>query len=157
MSLNEKIATSQVSSNLEEKPLHQTGDIDVIRACGMAGVSNELGLSLYRLKYSGDVKEFPKVVNGLLTMVRSRWFDVDGNKTVNDVLSHWFNDMCHPCHGRGYAVVPGTPMLGDVPCGACNGTGRVKLVSSDAARWLLDEVGRMEREIAVAIMHRIKE
>jgi hypothetical protein len=48
-------------------------------------------------------------------------------------------------------------MLGDVPCGACNGTGRVKLISSDAARWLLDEVGRMEREIAVAIMHKIKE
>jgi len=53
--------------------------------------------------------------------------------------------------------VPGTPMLGDVPCGCCNGTGRVKLDSSDAARWLLDEVGRMEREIAVAIMHKIKE
>jgi hypothetical protein len=52
---------------------------------------------------------------------------------------------------------PGTPMLGDVPCACCNGTGRVKLSSSDAARWLLDEVGRMEREIAVAIMHKIKE
>lgn len=157
MSLSEKIATSQVSSNLEEKPLHQMGDVDMIRACGMAGVTNELGLSLYRLKYSGDVKEFPKVVNGLLTMVCSRWFDIDGNKTVTEVLSHWLDDICNPCRGRGYAVVPGTPMLGDVPCSACNGTGRVKLTSSDAARWLLDEIGRMEREIAVAIMHRIKE
>ncbi|MFN5832228.1 MAG: hypothetical protein ACK459_00680 [Akkermansiaceae bacterium] len=133
------------------------GDVDMIRACGMAGVTNELGLSLYRLKYSGDVKEFPKVVNGLLTMVCSRWFDIDGNKTVTEVLSHWLDDICNPCRGRGYAVVPGTPMLGDVPCSACNGTGHVKLTSSDAARWLLDEIGRMEREIAVAIMHRIKE
>jgi hypothetical protein len=157
MSLMEKISSAQVSSNLGEKPIHQMGDVDVVRACGMAGSSNDLGLSLYRLKYSGDVKEFPKVLNGLLTMVRSRWFDVDGNKTVNEVLSHWLDDICHPCHGRGYAVVPGTPMLGDVPCGACNGTGRVKLVSSDAALWLFEEVGRMEREIAVAIMHKIKE
>lgn len=157
MSLMEKISSAQVSSNLEEKPLHQTGDVDVVRACGMAGATNGLGLSLYRLKYSGDVKEFPKVVDGLLTMVRSRWFDVDGHETVNKVLSHWLDDICNPCRGRGYAVVPGTPMLGDVPCSACNGVGRVKLVSSDAARWLLDEVGRMEREIAVAIMHRIKE
>lgn len=157
MSLLEKISSAQVSSNLGEKPLHQTGDVDVVRACGMAGASNSLGLSLYRLKYSGDVKEFANVVNGLLTMVRSRWFDVDGNKTVNDVLVHWLDDICNPCLGRGYAVVPGTPMLGDVPCSLCNGTGRVKLVSSDAARWLLDEVEKMEREIAVAIMHRIKE
>jgi hypothetical protein len=157
MSLMEKISSAQVSSNLGEKPIHQMGDVDVVRACGMAGASNDLGLSLYRLKYSGDVKEFPKVLNGLLTMVRSRWFEVDGNKTVNEVLSHWLDDICHPCHGRGYAVVPGTPMLGDVPCGACNGTGRVKLVSSDAALWLFEEVGRMEREIAVAIMHKIKE
>ena len=157
MSLMEKISSAQVSSNLGEKPVHQMGDVDVVRACGMAGATNQLGLSLYRLKYSGDVKEFPKVVDGLLTMVRSRWFDVDGHATVNEVLGHWLDDLCHPCHGRGYAVVPGTPMLGDVPCGSCNGTGRVKLVSSDAARWLFDEVGRMEREIAVAIMHKIKE
>lgn len=157
MSLMEKISSAQVSSNLGEKPIHQMGDVDVVRACGMAGASNDLGLSLYRLKYSGDVKEFPKVLNGLLTMVRSRWFEVDENKTVNEVLSHWLDDICHPCYGRGYAVVPGTPMLGDVPCGACNGTGRVKLVSSDAALWLFEEVGRMEREIAVAIMHKIKE
>ncbi len=110
MSLMEKISSAQVSSNLGEKPVHQMGDVDVVRACGMAGATNELGLSLYRLKYSGDVKEFPKVVDGLLTMVRSRWFDVDGHATVNAVLVHWLDDICNSCSGRGYAVVPGTPM-----------------------------------------------
>jgi hypothetical protein len=60
MSLLEKISSAQVSSNLGEKPVHQMGDVDVVRACGMAGATNGLGLSLYRLKYSGDVKEFAK-------------------------------------------------------------------------------------------------
>ena len=156
MSLMEKIASAQGSANLGEKPSHQMGDVDVVRACGMAGVNNHLGLSLYRLKYSQDIREFKKVFEGLQNHLRSRWVDDDENKTVYEVLSHWLDDICNPCSGRGYGVIPGTPMLGDTPCGACNGTGHVKLVSSDAARWLFEEVGRMERETAVAIMHKIK-
>jgi len=157
MSLLEKISSAQGSSNLGEKPQHQTGDVDIVRACGMAGVNNNLGLSLYRLKYSADVREFHNVLEGLQALVRSRFVDDDEVKTVYDVLNHWLDDICDPCHGRGYAVVPGTPMLGDIPCGVCNGTGHVKLVSSDVAQWLFEEIGRMEREIAVAIMHKIKE
>jgi len=157
MSLMEKIASAQGSSNLGEKPQHQTGDVDVVRACGMAGVNNNLGLSLYRLKYSSDVREFHNVFEGLRNHLRSRWVDDNETKTVYEVLRHWLDDICDPCSGRGYGVIPGTPMLGDVPCGTCNGTGRVKLVSSGAALWLFEEIGKIERETAVAIMHKIKE
>jgi hypothetical protein len=157
MSLMEKIASAQGSANLGEKPQHQIGDVDVVRACGMAGASHEMGLSLYRLKYAGDIKEFRNVVDGLTGIMKKRWPRVDADDTVAEVLAHWFDGVCNPCRGLGYAVVPGTPMLGDIPCGVCNGTGRVKLDSSDAALWLLEEVGKMEREIAVAIMQKMVE
>lgn len=44
----ERIVSAQTSSNLGEALVHDLGDIDVIRACGMAGQSNPLGLSIWR-------------------------------------------------------------------------------------------------------------
>jgi len=46
-------------------------------------------------------------------------------------------------------------MLSDSPCEHCDGTGRVKLQADDAAKWLLEEMAKIEREIAVAVMRKI--
>jgi hypothetical protein len=156
MSLSEKLSTAQVSSNLGERPLHQIGDIDVVRACGMAGVNNSFGLAMWRLKFSGDEKELGRVATGAWELLTSRYPSEDKHlHRVRTVIAHWLNDVCEPCHGRGYSVVPGTPMLSDNPCEHCDGTGRVKLQADDAAKWLLEEMAKIEREIAVAVMRKI--
>jgi hypothetical protein len=157
MSLIEKLSTAQSSSNLSERPVHQIGDVDVVRACGMAGVSNAFGLALWRFKFGGDEKELGRVATGAWEMLQKRYPSDDNLRRVHDVIAHWLDDLCHPCHGRGYLSVPGTPMLSDTPCEQCGGTGRVKLQADDAAKWLLEEMDKMEREIAVAVMRRIVE
>jgi len=156
MSLNEKISTAQTSDNLREVPAEDIGDVDIIRACGMVGVQMPLGLALWRLKYSAAHREFPTVVDGLLTMVLSRFHNADGLKTTHKVIRHWLDDVCKPCSGRGYSVIPGTPVLDQRQCEHCDGQGRVKLPEPDAASlWLLDEIARMEREVAAAISRKL--
>ena len=49
MKIKERIGTAQSSSNLSESQITEIADIDVIRACGMVGVTMPLGLSLWRL------------------------------------------------------------------------------------------------------------
>ena len=157
MSLNEKLSTAQSSSNLGERPVHEIGDIDIIRACGMAGASNGFGLALWRLKFGGDDRELGRVVTGAWELMQKRYPDNKNLERVHSVIKHWLDDLCHPCHGRGYLSVPGTPMLSDTPCEHCKGEGRVKLRTDDAGQWLLDEMLKFEREIAVAVMNKIND
>lgn len=152
MSLKEKVSSAQRSKNLQEVPHNQIGDVDIIRACGMVGAEMPLALSVWRLKYSDAASEFPKVFDGLLTMVLSRYHKVNGVDVTQNVLRYWLDNVCKPCKGRGKEAVPGTPMLSDRDCEFCEGQGRVKLKDqNDAALWLLEELSKMERDVADAI------
>ena len=66
MTSKEKITSAQTSKNLQEVPPDELGDIDIVRACGMAGQSNPLGLSIWRWRYAGDQAEMAKIAVGLV-------------------------------------------------------------------------------------------
>jgi membrane associated rhomboid family serine protease len=66
--MKEKISSAQTSKNLGEKPAEEMGDIDIIRACGMAGQSNPLGLSIWRWRYAGDQGEVAKIAVSLVVL-----------------------------------------------------------------------------------------
>lgn len=153
----ERITSAQTSKNLGEVNLEEIGDIDIVRACGMVGQHMPIGVSLWRLKYAGDSREFGKVVAGLAELMGKRgWQGVDCTQVVNRVIKHWLDDVCHACHGRGYETVPGTPMLSDKVCMACEGSGRSKLAhANEPALWVQETVARMEREVAAAIMKKL--
>ena len=68
--MKERIVSAQTSSNLGESLVNDLGDIDVVRACGMAGQSNPLGLSIWRWRYAGDERELWKVADGLVARNR---------------------------------------------------------------------------------------
>lgn len=155
MSLNEKISTAQLSSNLQEKPSHQIGDVDIVRACGMAGVHHSLGLALWRFKYCDDTRELSSLLEGALELLEKKEFDGGNVRRTHRVIAHWMDDRCRPCGGRGYSVVTGTPMLSDNACTHCGGSGRVKFEGDDSAHWLLDTINRLEREIAVSILRKL--
>lgn len=156
MVMKERIGTAQYSRDLGEVPVEELGDVDIIRACGMVGVAMPLGVSLWRLKVSGDRSEYGPVVHGLAELLGKRGFEVDAVDVVGRVLQHHLDDLCRPCLGRGYEVVPGTPMLSDVMCPHCGGTGRRKLESADeAAQWVVETIARLEREVASAIMKKL--
>jgi hypothetical protein len=64
------------------------------------------------------------------------------------------SDVCPACFGRGYKVVPGTPMLSDEGCVECKGSGR-REIQGEAEQALVDLIKRLEREIGAALMQKL--
>jgi len=147
MTARERIGTAQYTDDLGEVGIEEVGDVDIIRACGAAGQSNPLGLSIWRWRYGGDQKEVFHVARGLIEQ---------GHEVglVYRVLTHLSNDVCKHCEGRGYLMLPGVPVLSDELCLHCQGTGRRPL-EGDAERDLQEKIARLEREIAAAIMRKL--
>lgn len=147
MTSRERIGTAQYTDDLGEVGLEEVGDVDIIRSCGMAAQGNPLGLSIWRWRVGGDQREAFAVATGLVDRGHEA-------QLVYRVLSHMADDVCRHCHGRGYATLPGAPVLSDEICIHCQGTGRAPL-TGDAEKVLQEEVLRMEREFAAAVMRRL--
>lgn len=147
MTSKEKITSAQTSSKLGETPSYEMGDIDVIRASGLAGQSNPLGLSIWRFRYCGDSREMPKIAQGLVDRGHEA-------AVVVRVLYHLADDVCKHCFGRGFGVLAGTPMLNGEECKECRGTGR-RALDGEKEKALLEVVAGLERDIAGGIMRRL--
>lgn len=147
MTSREQITRAQSTDDLSEVGLEDIGDVDIVRACGMAGQGNPLGLAIWRWRYGGDHRELPHVAMGLI----ERGFEAD---VVAKVLGHLADDVCRHCEGRGYEAVPDTPMLSDIMCVHCQGTGRRPL-RGEAELAVAETIARLEREIAGAIMRKL--
>ena len=143
----ERLTKAQVSKNLSEVPVNEIGDIDLVRACGMAGASNPLGLAIWRWRYAGDTREVFHIAETLVEM---------GNEplVVYNVMHHLSKDVCPACHGRGYIVIKDAPVLSDEICLDCRGVGRKEL-RGEAETKLAATITRLEHEIAAAIMKKL--
>jgi hypothetical protein len=147
MTSRERIGTAQYTDDLGEVGLEEVGDVDIIRSCGMAAQGNPLGLSIWRWRVGGNQREVFAVAKGLVERGHEA-------QLVYRVLSHMADDVCRHCHGRGYEKQPGAPVLSDEICMHCQGTGRLPL-TVDAEKALQEDVLRMEREFAAAVMRRL--
>jgi hypothetical protein len=147
MTRRERIGTAQFTDDLGEVTSGEVGDVDIIRACGMAGQDNPLGLSIWRWRFGGDSRAVFEVATGL---VAKGWSE----GLVYRVLTHLMDDVCGHCEGRGYKMLPSAPVLSDELCMHCQGTGR-KPVTGAEERDLMEEIARLEREIAASIMRRL--
>jgi len=147
MTSKEKITSAQTSKNLQEVQVDELGDIDIIRACGMAGQSNPLGLSIWRWRYAGDHAEMHKIAMELV----ERGFEVI---TVHNVMVHMAKDVCPACLGRGFDAMQNAPVLTDNICVDCQGTGRKPLIG-DKEKALADLMMNLERDVAHRIMQKL--
>ena len=147
MTSKEKITSAQTSKNLQETQVDEMGDIDIIRACGMAGQSNPLGLSIWRWRYAGDHSESYKIAMELV----ERGFEVT---TVHNVMVHLAKDVCPFCFGRGFDTMRNAPILSDNMCVECQGTGR-KPLRGDKEKALADLMMNLERDVAHRIMQKL--
>lgn len=147
MMFKERITKAQVSKNLGEVPTNEIGDIDLVRACGMAGVGNPLGLAIWRWRYAGDTREVFRIAEALIAMGYEA-------QVVYNVMHHLSKDVCSVCQGRGYSIIKGTPVLSDEICLDCKGAGRKEL-KGEAEIKLAAEITRLEQEIAAAIMKKL--
>lgn len=150
--MRERIAASQTSDDLSEA-IEGFADVDIIRACGMVAAKQPLGVSLWRLKYAEDIKEYPAIVRGLQALTMKKGYST---AIIEPVLIHWISDVCPVCQGRGHAVIPNTPVLADQACGECSGTGRIVMSDTgEAVKWLQEQILRLEAEAAKAIITKL--
>lgn len=147
MTTREQIGKAQHSRDLGEVQVDEIGDVDIIRACGMAAASNPLGLRVWRWRYNGDHRELPHIAEVLIEQGYAMG-------VVGRVLMHLSGDVCPACHGRGYKLVEGTPMLSDDICLSCHGVGR-KPIEGEKEGELVEYLARLERDIAGAIMKKL--
>jgi hypothetical protein len=144
----ERMTRAQESKDLGEVPSNEVGDVDMVRAMGMAGASNPLGTEVWRWLYNRDKQSMMRVAEALV----GQGYAV---VVVHRVLVHMDSDVCPACFGRGYKVVPNTPMLSDELCADCKGVGR-KDIQGEAEQALVDVIKRIEREIGTALMQKLR-
>ncbi|CAB4159618.1 hypothetical protein UFOVP715_47 [uncultured Caudovirales phage] len=144
----ERMTRAQESKDLGEVPSNEIGDVDLVRAMGMAGASNPLGTEVWRWLYNRDKQSMMRVAEALV----GQGYAV---VVVHRVLVHMDSDVCPACFGRGYKVVPNTPMLSDELCVDCKGVGR-KDIQGEAEQALVDVIKRLEREIGTALMQKLR-
>jgi hypothetical protein len=157
--MKHRISSAQLSDNLGEVGLEDIGDVDIVRACGMVANKHPIGMALWRLKYGSDYRELANVVLALIALMsRKGWTGDHVPGLVSAVVKHWLDDVCPTCYGRGFDVMPGSPMLSDKACDTCNGKGRLPLpVSDEPALWLLETINKMERDVAAAVMRKLSD
>ena len=142
--IEERYGTAIEASDLTMHP-ERGGPVDTLTAAGMVGVMHPLAMELWRWVYGDDANARHEVLCGLVKWMRAqsrarRWDKDKSIVEVTVVVADWYrNRVCNVCHGVSYELIPGTPMLSDVPCPACHGSGERsldKLLTQFGGSWI---------------------
>jgi len=146
---DERYSTATHSSNLRVQAEHR-GDADVIIASGMS--KSILGGYFLRLRSEWDsvgrlpvhagshewalklgrLKSLPMARMGLTGVAERLDMDKPSHIACSTLL-WWLDHTCHVCHGQQREQIKDTPILSDIECPACHGTGQSKLIGGDYA------------------------
>jgi len=122
------LATALQSSDLSSDP---NGESALDRILAMAH-ADRLGSLLWRLRLANDRGSFRPAVLVLTSRMQSAKGAMSMRAKVASVaIMEWLDDVCRHCRGRGYHVIPDTPVC-DHACTYCNGSGKQR--HSDHAR-----------------------
>lgn len=129
--MSEWLSSAEVSSDLTHK--ETMCDVYVLGAAGMAAI--QARMPVFRVKYLRDARELEAAkrifVNWTRRSMLNRKLSAGAaSRTGVQILTHWLNDVCDTCRGVRFEVAPGTPMLTDRECQACNGTGKRPIKAS---------------------------
>jgi len=136
--------------NLADDSLHHQTDL-----LAAVALSSDLGSLLFRSKYGENIAGMSDMVAVWRHNVMSRLAKRGHNPMVCDSiadtsLGHWLNSICRTCHGRQFDVIENCPVLSEIVCPDCNGTGEKKLNCAPEIRGLvldrIEELQKMERQ-----------
>jgi len=164
MGVIEKYSRSINSSNLRSDELHY--EADSLAAVAMVDLSTDgLGGLLFRVKYGNDATSHNTLLMTWKDKVARKaelrqWpRHITARKVAEISLSYWLNDMCEACEGRGYEMLPNSPVLSDVPCKCCKGEKTKPLIVEHRLRdYVLDmieDLEEMAHSVAGAVMKRL--
>lgn len=170
--IEEQYSQACTSSNLRVE-VHKRSAADVLIASGMS--NSRLGGALMRLRaeYSSDsvprrsasatdhrlmmgrLKTLPAVL-GAVTAQAHGW-GIDRPEAVAlAVVSHWLDNICRHCEGRGKEKIKDTPTLSGKNCKHCRGTGRIDLTHGSAGRKVEEFINRCINEWAKSTSKRLR-
>ena len=148
--VEEQYSQACTSSNLRCEA-DKRGPADILIASGMS--NSRIGGALMRLRteFGSDsvprrhatetdhrllmarLKTLPSVL-AAVTAQAKHW-GIDRPEAVAlAVVSHWLDNVCRHCSGRGKQRIEDTPALSAINCKHCRGTGRVDLSHGSAGR-----------------------
>jgi hypothetical protein len=148
--IEEQYSQACTSSNLRVQA-EKRSSADVLIASGMS--NSRIGGALMRLRseYGSDsvprrnasatdhrlmmgrLKTLPAVLQAVTSQAH-RW-GIDRPEAVAlAVVSHWLDNICRHCEGRGKERIKDTPTLSGKNCKHCRGTGRIDLTHGSAGR-----------------------
>lgn len=144
----ERYSHSVGSSNLKDDEHHT--DTSVLAAVAL---SSPFASLLFRVKYANDASSYKQLRVEWIERVTEK---ADGShwptrikpwKVAVEALDYWLHDRCEACEGRGYQKHEHAPMLTDVACHVCDGTGTVPFKCAQEiekyAVGLLDDLNHM--------------
>ena len=74
---------------------------------------------------------------------------------VKSALKYWIDPVCDNCDGLGYLRIVGCPTLSDQECAICKGAGKTIAPAGDDYTLLLNEIDRLERQVASKILKKL--
>ena len=110
-------ARATISTNLRDRD-DRFNDTDRLKAVALAG--SALGATLVRLKAGHDASVFSRALDGIIGTLQRQQKPA---KHARAAILYWLCDRCPACHGRGFEKVFGAPVLSEIPCKSCAGTG----------------------------------
>lgn len=148
--LEEQYSQAVSSSNLRLE-LDRRSPADILIASGLS--HSRLGGDLLRLRaeYGADsvprrnasqtdhrlmmarLKTLPQVMQSVIS--QANYWRIDRPEAVAmAVVSHYLDNICRHCEGRGKERIQDTPALANKNCKHCHGTGRIDLTHGSAGR-----------------------
>lgn len=164
MRLTERYSSAVHATSLTSDPSTYMSNTDVLGAMGLAGKHYPLGVALARLLSGGGDSD---AIDTLTSMIfrRARTYRVKltyigAQEMAKAVLTWHRHGTCQPCGGRGYLLMPGTPVNGE-QCPHCKGTGKINFDSNfpqavrRLAQWASDQIEYGISNAAIEAMRRI--
>lgn len=149
----ERLLQARESSDLGES-VDGYGDVDWLRASGAVAQTHGLALALWRLLEQREKRVLSMVFDALVELVPVGC--TSRSMVVSNVLTWLLDPLCHPCQGRGFAVIPGTPVLSATECPSCAGSGESAPEWGDIERELYRRVLALQSAAAGAVSKKLK-
>ena len=175
MGITEKYARSTQSSNLRDNDINH--NCEPLRAVALSEGANihKIGHLLMRVKYANDHTSYNALMEKWVAIVEKKatsrkWpKNIVATKVANISLVHFLNDGCQICTGKRddsaqsdgltHLPLPGTWVLSDEACPACDGTGKKALQCpqnySECVEDMLDALAGIEKDAAGNAMRRL--
>ena len=121
-----RYASDCLSSNLQDDDRHHNTDTLHAVAIAVEGFAAMILRARQTQRITKDLRDLWRMLV-IDECIERNWYHA--RKDIADIALWYFceDHICPTCRGRGSAVIIGSPILSDVTCDGCGGTGRKEI------------------------------